>query len=249
MFVRHRQRLILTNAGKSYAKRTQKLFEDLEQSALHVMAYGGNKYTHTINLGVLPTLAMTWIIPSLPEFHKRHGNIVVSCFARPKPFDFSEDPLDAAIHCGHSSWPKTISQKLCDEELVPVASPKLEGLDLVFEPRDLARYSLLHESTRPEEWMNWFQSLGLDSDVNLSGARFDNFALIKIAAIAGLGIALIPKILILSEIHEGSLKIVTDHTYTSNRTYCLVFPEDTGENPVLEKFVTWLVEKGKTYAG
>lgn len=248
LFVRQRQRLVLTNAGKSYAKSTQKLFEDLDQSALHAVAYGSNKYTHTINLGVLTTFAMTWIIPNLPEFHKLHGNIVVSCFARPNPFDFHEDPLDAAIHCGQSTWPNVTSRKLFDEEMVAVASPDLAEVELILEPRDLARFPLLHESTRPVEWMSWFRTLGLESDAHQFGARFDSFAMIKIAAIAGLGVALVPKILVQTEIDQGILQVIAKHNYVSDSAYCLVYPEDTGENPALEQFATWLVEKCKSYS-
>jgi len=71
------------------------------------------------------------------------------------------------------------------------------------EPADLLRLPLLR-SYRPQDWLAWFKSAGLDA-ANLRGPLFDSSLIMAQAAIRGEGVALAPYDLFRRELDAGQL--------------------------------------------
>jgi len=61
------------------------------------------------------------------------------------------------------------------------------------------------------------------------------------AAIAGLGLALLPDFLITEELASGALVTVLDRPLQSEGAYWLVWPPERAEHPPLVAFRDWLV--------
>lgn len=175
LFDRIRQRLILTEAGSTYAQDVRKLLSGFEQSTLQVMAYGSGGQAGTINLGVFSTFSMKWPIPRLEDYRATRPNTVISCYARPQPFSFDEDPLDAAIHYGEPIWPGASVEPLFGEQLIPVCSPTLPGRRELKTPQDMMKFPLLHEVTRPWSWKHWFEQQGVTIGSPLLGPASISF--------------------------------------------------------------------------
>jgi LysR family transcriptional regulator of beta-lactamase len=83
----------------------------------------------------------------------------------------------------------------------PLCAPQLAAQ--LREPADLLRLPLLR-SYRPQDWLAWFKSAGLDA-VNLHGPLFDSSLIMAQAAIRGEGVALAPYGLFRREIDAGQL--------------------------------------------
>ncbi len=58
--------------------------------------------------------------------------------------------------------------------------------------------------TRPTAWPDWFAAAGLDDPRVHRGPRFEQFSMIAQAAVAGIGIALVPRFLIEEELGSGA---------------------------------------------
>lgn len=87
------------------------------------------------------------------------------------------------------------------------------------------QYPLLQQSKRPNTWRDWFASAGVD-DVNAwAGPRFEHFYMVIQAALAGLGIAVVPRILIIEELRAGRLVEPSTHPALTTEAYYLVHPE------------------------
>ncbi|MGO7741122.1 LysR substrate-binding domain-containing protein, partial [Rhizobium johnstonii] len=71
-------------------------------------------------------------------------------------------------------------------------------------PEDLLAVTLLHLTTRPDAWEQWFASNGVSFE-SVHGMLFDQFATAAQAEIAGLGVALLPTFLMQEEIRRGDL--------------------------------------------
>jgi LysR family transcriptional regulator, glycine cleavage system transcriptional activator len=84
-------------------------------------------------------------------------------------------------------------EPLFGEALIPVASPRLPRIKHLKEPKDLLAFPLLHEITRPWAWNRWLEQEGVALEHSLPGARFDQFNMVVEAAMACLGIALVPQ--------------------------------------------------------
>ena len=63
------------------------------------------------------------------------------------------------------------------------------------------------------------------------------------AAIAGLGLALLPDFLIVEELASGALVTVLDRPLRSDGDYWLVWPPERAEHPPLAAFREWLVRE------
>src|SRR5690606_8087378 len=115
-----------------------------------------------LHIAVLPTLATTWLLPQLAEFRRLRPDITVSLSVRTLPFQFNDQPFDAAIYHASQMWPGTRGIKLFDEvELLPVCAASM--LDAV-EKGGLPLRNLLHLHTtsRPDAWRRWYTSHGMD---------------------------------------------------------------------------------------
>lgn len=242
LFDRRNQRLLLTEAGKAYARDMRELLGGLDRSPLQVMSYGSSGYDPVLNLGVFPTFGIKWLMPRLGLFRARYPDIIVSCYSRPQPFSFENDPLDGAFHFGKAVWADAAVEPLFGERLVPVCSANMPRLDRLKRPRDIVGFPLLHEMTRPWAWKNWLEGLGIGSDAARLGARYDQFMMVFEAAKAGLGVGLVPEFLFRQEIKAGEVIVPFEAGVPSDERYHFVYPMRSTDNPAVKAFSLWLHE-------
>ena len=197
LFERIRQRVVLTDAGKMYLSQVKKAFDDLADATQRVASFSNST---TLNLVALPTFAARWLVPRLPNFQRVNPKIMVHITARQAPIELALEPFDAAVFHGASHWPGTISQYLMDEDIVAVCSPKLNARRAIKAPADLVEFPLLHKMGKPNRWAGWMADVGIASDGLLHGHAYQNFAMVAQAAVAGLGIALLPHYLVEDDI-------------------------------------------------
>jgi DNA-binding transcriptional LysR family regulator len=236
LFRRGSRGVALTEAGLAYSRKVTARLDDVERDTLELMATGGSG--GTLELGVVPTFATRWLLPRLPEFLALHPGITVNLSARTRPFLFDDTPLDAAIHAGDAFWPGTEGIFLMHEDLVAVCNPARRA---AFETAsDWGRQPLLQISTRPYLWRDWFRSQGLEAGNDMAGPRFELFSMVAEAAVHGMGVGLVPRMLVEDELARGTLVIASPHVYRSDRSYRLLYPERKAEHPPLAAFREWL---------
>jgi LysR family glycine cleavage system transcriptional activator len=246
LFRRSRRGVALTEAGVAYARKVTARLDEVERDTLDLMAKGGQG--GTLELGVVPTFATKWLLPRLKQFNQQHPGITVNFSSRTRPFLFDDTPLDAAIHAGEAIWPGTEGVFLMHENLVAVCNPDLIGPHTILSrASDWQHYTLLQMSTRPYAWRDWFASRGMEVEGDMSGPRFELFSMIAEAAVHGMGIALIPRLLIEDELKRGVLVQVIMHEYQSDRSYYLIYPERKSENAALTAFREWIEAQAKEY--
>jgi DNA-binding transcriptional LysR family regulator len=132
--------------------------------------------------------------------------------------------------------------KLFDERLTACASPEFLRRHPVAQAQDLRGLPLLQIETRPTAWAVWFEGQGLEAPP-VRGMLFDQFAPMTQAAIAGLGIALLPDYLAGPEIAEGRLVPVLERAVAGVGAYWLVWPQARANFPPLEAFRAWLASE------
>lgn len=238
LFERVRQRVVLTSAGGAYLKEVRRILRDLREATHRVMAFADA--TTTLNLAVLPTFATRWLVPRLRGFAEAHPDVTLNFSARLEPFDFDQEPFDAALHYGSPTWPSAQCHHLMSEITVVVASPEYRLQRRLQEPTDLGHVTLLHQTTRPTAWADWCEIAGVDLEGVHRGPRYEQFAMIAQAAGAGLGVALLPRVLIEDELASGRLEILFEHELASPSAYYWVVPETKAATPALRAFTQWI---------
>ena len=73
--------------------------------------------------------------------------------------------------------------------------------------------------------------------------------MLSMAASHGLGVALLPRMLVESELARAELQVVCDQPLRGKRAYYLVTPETAQEKPALEQFRHWLQRHAAGLAG
>ncbi|WP_206997838.1 LysR family transcriptional regulator [Trinickia mobilis] len=245
LFRRDRRGVALTEAGLAYSRRVAARLDEVERDTLELMAKGGQG--GTLELAVVPTFATKWLLPRMPLFIGERPDVTVNLTARTRPFLFDETEFDAAIHAGVTAWPGTEGLFLMRESLIAVCSPSLIAPRTKLTAAEWQRYPLLQQSTRPYAWREWFASRGMQVDRDMSGPRFELFSMLAEAAIQGIGIALIPRLLIEDELQRGILIPAAKHKYLSDRSYYFMYPERKSENAVLTVFRDWIEDQAREY--
>jgi LysR family glycine cleavage system transcriptional activator len=238
LFERINQRVHLTDAGRAYLIDVNRILGDLSAATVEVMASAGR--ADVLSLGVLSTFAARWLVPRLPAFLADHPGATVNLSVRNDPFAFADDPLDAAIHYGEGTWPGAVCEHLCVEESYPVASPAFRDRHRLATPEDLAAAPLLHQSSRPAAWRDWFAGAGLTGVAAFRGPRFDEFAMIAQGAAAGLGAAMMPLFLIERELAAGDLVVLFPEPLNTGAGYWYVYPETKAGSRIVRAFGDWL---------
>lgn len=240
LFERVRQRVVLTAAGSIYMQDARRILDDLRDATQRAMSFSERETL--LNVAVLPTFASRWLVPRLPTFMKAHPDVTINFSTRLQPFNFSTEPFDAAIHYGRAAWPGAVTHHLMSEVMVVVASPEyLEDRD-IRTSADLSRCTLLHLSTRPMAWTNWFEQAGLNIDAALAGPRYEQFSMLAQGAQAGLGVAILPSMFIVDEIDAGDLVAPFDVKLHSENAYYWVVPEDKGGSGPLHDMTEWVCQ-------
>lgn len=243
LFHRVRQRIVLTDVGRLYEADVRAALQQMSEATQKVMASAGGG--GLLNLAVLPTLGTRWLIPRLSGFVALHPEVTVNFAARSEPFDFAQEPFDAAIHFGAPHWAGAACEYLMHEAVVPVCSPAFAERHAIRSAEDLAAVVLLQQSTRPMQWAEWFEQVGVAGAPALRGPRFEQFSMIAQAAVSGLGAALLPSFLVEAEIAAGTLTVLFPQALTSADAYYLAYAESRAQAPLLRAFRDWIVAEAR----
>lgn len=241
LIVRDRKMMKLTPAASEYAATIRDALEMIAKASLKVQV---NPESGSLNLAILPTFGMRWLVPRLADFAKRHPEITINMSTRLKPFSFAEEPFDAALHFGNGDWSGCEALRLKPENVVPVCAPDLLGQTVVAHPRDLLTLPLLHIETRPTAWAQWFESYGVEA-TGVAGTLYDQFSTITQAALHGLGVALLPDYLVEQDLASGRLVHAYGGATRSLGSYFLVWPVEKSQDRSLQTFRDWLATQAE----
>jgi LysR family glycine cleavage system transcriptional activator len=238
LFRREHQRLLITDAGRTYL--------DVVRDAFDRLAVGTDRLLQRQNAGVLtvsmsPNFATKWLVHRLGRFAEAYPNIDLRVAASMEHIDFAREDIDLAIRHGDGHWPGLKVTRLCAEQLFPVCSPKLtRGRKALRSPADLRFHTLLHVDNR-RDWIKWLDAAGVKG-VDLSrGAVFNQTSMAIDAAVDGQGIALARTALVSSDLIAGRLVRPFPLALDVSYSYWIVCPAPFADLPKISTFRDWLV--------
>ncbi|KAA8996687.1 LysR family transcriptional regulator [Affinibrenneria salicis] len=242
LFERIGNRVRLLPNGERYATQVGELLDRLERDSQYLMGQPGNGAS--LDIAAIPTFAMRWLIPRLSRFQQKHPNITVHLAERMEPFVLAESGFDAAIHFEHPAWTGMRIHRLLNEVLVPVCHPEFltEGKGTIA----LDTLPRLHRRQNPEAWQRYSQETGISLTNPAIGARYDLHAMLIEAALAGLGVALVPRLYVETELASGRLAAPWPEGKTIAKTFCLILPEPIGlSGKPIQEFAQWIIDEAK----
>ena len=233
--------VVLTPAAREYLAKVSPSLRALETATFEFRA--GSAGAGVITLASVPTFLTKWLIPRLPDFRKTHPGVTFSFCQHLGPGESLTPDIDAAIRYGSGDWPGMRSDYIAGKEFVCVHAPALRQAGWPSRPADLLEPTLLHHEQAQLAWRTWAHRHDIDESSTLAGPRFAQYSAIVQAAASGLGVALVPRILVEEELANGSLEAYGAPIDLDQGHY-LCFERERLERPLFAAFRSWLLAQG-----
>ncbi|WP_409283619.1 LysR substrate-binding domain-containing protein [Pseudomonas protegens] len=240
LFKREGRKIELTAAGALYQHELSAALGRIRSATLQTIAF--KEEDGPLNLAVLPTFGSKWLLPKMHEFYARHPRNLVHIHSRIIHADnpSSVGDMQAIICAGKGDWPGYVSHLLLREKLIVIASPKALADNPELALDDLPHHLLLNVVSRPNGWSDWFDFNNLDHQKMHTGPSFELTAHLIQAVAAGIGIGLVPDILVQEEIESGAV-VKLFGPMQSGRNYYLTCAARYQHFPAFKTFSAWLL--------
>lgn len=237
LFERESGQVTLTEAGQRYIVEINASLNIVrEATAREIM---GDQETDTVNINMLTSLSMSWLIPRLPDFQERHPNIDVRLSGIRREIFFSQDQVDLAVYYGAGKWPGFQADLLFHNELFPVCSPKL-----LVGKSDLSEVKFIYVTAaeRADDWPLWLKAAGLPEPKDSAKLYFSHTIQALQAAENGLGVAMAHSPFVAQEMRTGQMVVPVDIKVQDPNAYYLVYPEAHLARDNVLLFRDWLLQ-------
>ena len=238
LFRRLNRGLMLTDQGQAYLPAVRRAFDLIQDATEQVME---SDEDGTLTVSVLPSFGARWLVARLGRFREQHPEIDVFISPTAQLVDFNRENVDIGIRYGRGEYPGLRTDRLLNEDLVPVCAPSLlKGEHPLREPGDLVHHTLLHDTSHGD-WRTWLLAAGADGVEPARGPIYRDAADLVTAAVSGQGIALARDVLAHDELVAGRLVRPFELSLPTEYAYYIVCPESRADQPKIVAFREWLL--------
>ncbi len=196
----------LTDAGERLQRAAARAFDALREVCAELREGAGQR---PFVLGCPGSLLARWLIPRLDRLQRERPQLSLQFSASEGELDPRRPGLDATLCFATPPWPADMQVfVLAGERIGPVLSarhPRHAAL-CTAPPAVLLDEPLLHTTSRPQAWPQWARAQGLDPDRLQRGQGFEHLYYLLEAAVAGLGVAIAPQLLVADDLAAGRLQ-------------------------------------------
>lgn len=238
LFLRARQRVRLTDAGRQLLNELSPCLNQLETILFRVSVQAERR--GALNVGVYPTLGARWLNRILVEASATDPRTTFNTITYLSNDEIDPGLVDLAIAQGDPPFAGFENTPLMAENLVAVASSDLMP-EMAEMPRELLQHRILQHATRAETWPIWFESAGVELELAPTGPMFSQFEMLIDAVIRGLGVAIVPEILVSEDIKARRLALAHPHVATPPSGYHLLIPTAKKEDAKINRLCRHLI--------
>jgi DNA-binding transcriptional LysR family regulator len=192
-----------TDVGQAYFERAANILAELE-AAEEVVAEAVTQIAGPIRLSAPLSFGVMHLAPALAEFAAEHPKVELDIAFDDRNVDLVAGGYDLAVRIGALKDSALIARRIAPVRKVPVASPAyLERRGRPEQPRELAGHDVLlygSESWRFRVGKAWEHVRGRPR------LRADNGEMLRAAAVAGLGICILPSFIAAPAFEAGTLE-------------------------------------------
>ncbi len=240
LFLRLNRAVELTDVGKALAPGAADGFQMLSSAWRNAQRMLDDQ-TLTVTAG--PAFTAKWLAPRLYEFAQGHPDIELRFSASLKMMDFARDAVDVAIRFSATDDADLWSLPMVDEWVAPVMTPALAKQFST--PESLTKAPLIYDDSinflRPKcDWEAWFGIMGIEY-APTHGPRFSQADHAIDAALAGVGVVLGRRALVVKDVHEGRLALPFKKALMSPGRFRFMCPHGTENRPQVKAFREWML--------
>jgi LysR family glycine cleavage system transcriptional activator len=229
LFHRHGPRLTVSDQGALLGEKI-----DMAMSLIRSAIDECQGARQALRVTCAPTFASRWLIPRLAEYHALPD-------AQPIRLDASAavqpaERFDVAIRSGTGPWPGLSAVELLPEQGTPMLSPTLLAGSALLCIDRLLELPLITDG----RWTEWFARVGRTNvRPRFSATRFPTYELEALAAVQGVGVALLSPVLFGDLCRQGALTAPFETVIEGPESYWVLWPADSPA----PHFVNWLKQQ------
>ena len=236
------RRLALTEDGNAFYERARGILRDVD-SATTELAERRGRLTGSLRISAPVSFGALHLGRALFGFLARHPQIELTLELDDRFVKISEEGYDAVIRHGPVDDRRVIAKRLAVSRRLLVASP--EYLARAGEPtslRDLEQHKGIVYSVRGNADWRFRRGRKFVTVSPAIALRVNNGLLMRDAAIAGLGVALLPTFLLDVPLRERTLRVLDVGAEGEGATVHIAYPEHLRTSGKLRALTAWLRE-------
>lgn len=196
----------LTDAGQHLSRVTQEALNNIRRACVDVQ----DKHRDApFVLGCPGSLLARWFIPRLDRLQRDLPALRLQLSSSEGELDPRRPGVHATLCFSAPPWPADLQcVELAEERIGPVLSarcPRYAALRTAPAAAVLDE-PLLHTNSRPQAWPEWIKAQQLTASALTYGQGFEHLYYLLEAAVAGLGVAIAPHVLVADDLAAGRLE-------------------------------------------
>jgi DNA-binding transcriptional LysR family regulator len=234
------RKLSLTAAGRLYFERSARIIAELAEAELAVSELGSSP--RGLVRGTAP-VSVAGIDRLVTDFLVRYPDVQIEMDLTNRTVNLVAEGYDMAIRAGDIGDSSLIAHRLADSHLLLVASPAyLRRRGTPRTPKDLRDHDAVIYARWPSSQESWtLRGPRGPIRVPVRGRIIANhWSVLKQAALAGLGIALMPDVYCLQELESGRLKAVLPKSTPAMGGVYVVIPSRRHLSPAVRAWVDFV---------
>lgn len=203
---RSTRRLSLTDIGTGFYERCRQILADLEEAEAQA-ATAESQPRGMLRISLPHSFGLRYVAPLLPEFCKRYPELQIELRFSDRKVDLIEEGIDMAVRITGELQTSLVARRLAPVRIACCASPDyLRRQGPPQHPDDLRRHNCLTYSYAPTGNLWSFTQEGKPHDVPVKGSlQANNGEMNRLAALDGLGIAMLPTFMVCDDLRNGRL--------------------------------------------
>ena len=244
LLYRSTRKLNLTDAGRTLYNKARIANLAIQDAEDAVSGYS-DEVRGKIRITMPNVSAKLVLNRAIAEFCNLHEEVDVELAITNRVTNIIEEGYDLAIRTAHLEDSSLIAKRLLDSKwIVCASSTYLKNKSRPNYPDDLTEHNCLiykYDSTGPDFWP--FHIEGELHNVQIDGRmQSNNLDALRQAAIAGVGVAFLPKALVHEDIEDGALSPLLVEYVTKTMGIYAVYPRSRQPDKKLKLLVNYLQE-------
>ena len=241
LFNRTTRRISLTEVGRVYLARCVEILEDIAET--EAIAGEQTQQPHgRLTLSAPTSFAILHLQQAIPAYLQQHPQVQISLNLADRFIDVVDEGFDLVIRIAELEDSSLVARRLAPCRRLLCAAPQYldeHGTPMV--PQDLALHRCLVYSNelRPDSWR--LQGPAGEETVRVNGPFCaDNGDILRAAAVAGLGVTLLPSFIVGADLRAGRLRqVMADYSPPLIYIYA-VFPSRRYLSARVRSFVDFM---------
>jgi DNA-binding transcriptional LysR family regulator len=247
------RRVNVTADGAVYYERVTRLLVDMAEAEAS-LSISATAPAGKLRVDVPSPLGRILLVPALAGFYERYPGIQIEMGVSDRPVDLIDENVDCVLRAGQITDPSLVARHVGDLRYGVFAAPNyLQRAGVPVHPRQIAEanhHVVGFVSARSGKALPFVLRRGAQS-INVQGRQVlavNEGGAYVAAAVAGLGISLVPMYMAEPHVARGELVALFEGWHSDPQPLYVAYPPNRHVSARLRVFINWLAERMAVHA-